>query len=184
MARKSRIKRELPADVLSELNAQIADGRRTVDELTAWLAERGHPMPRSNVHRYAQEVEEVAREIRETKEIATSLFASTPAGDDGAMQQQLTEMLHVVLHKGFRALVKEENPAISPEDLHFLARTIKDLSAAQKTSVDRMLNAAKLQAAKEALKKAATAAEGAARKAGMTKETVAQIRHAVLGVEQ
>ncbi len=190
MARaRSRIKSELPADVLAELNAQIVDGRKTIDQLTAWLAGQGHDIPRTNVGRHVQQVEQMAATLSETREIVKAVSSRLDAADDaGAMTDQLVEMLHAVVYRGFTTLLADADRTIDPEDMHFLARTLKDAAAAKKSNVDRMINAAKLAAAKaaarEALDKAADAVERTAQAAGLTKQTVAQIRRSVLGVSE
>lgn len=187
MGPRSRIKTELPKDVIAQLNGLIAQDKLTIDELTAWLAERGHPIPRSNVHRYAQQVEELAAAARETDEIAQGFFqAIGPAEDDGMVRAQLVKMLHSLLHRGFREAMTNPKANFSPMDLHFMSRSIKDIAAASKTDVDRLINAAKLSAAKaaaeETAKKAADAASEAASKAGLSKKTADFIYKKVLGV--
>lgn len=189
MARaRSRIKSELPAEVLAELNAQIVDGRKTIDQLKAWLAAQGHDIPRTNLGRHVQQVEQMAATLTETREIVKAVSSRLDPGDDaGAMTDQLVEMLHAVVYRGFTTLLADADRTIDPEDMHFLARTLKDAAAAKKSNVDRMINAAKLAAAqaatKEAVEKCAQAAGAVGKTAGLTKDTVAQIRHAILGVK-
>lgn len=188
MARaRSRIKTELPPDLLAELNTQIVDGRKTIDQLRAWLAEKGVEIPRTNLGRHVQEVEQMASTLRETREIVKVVSERIgPDEDAGAMTDQLVEMLHAVVYRGFTGLLADPEKSLAPEDLHFMARTLKDAAAAKKANVDRLINAAKLAAAKEAAaaatRDAATKAKEAIQSRGMSADVAEAIEKAVLGL--
>ncbi len=190
MGRKSRIETELPAELRAELDAQIADGRKTVDELKQWLDAQGHDdISRSGVHRYVLSREEVIAKIRQSREMAQAIGLQLgPDDGEGSRNAQLLEMLHVLLHGGMMRLIADPEAEVTSLDLGRLAGALRAANASQKIDVDRRINAAKLQAAREAAKetaeKAAVAAVAAASggKGGVSRQTIDAIKKAVLGV--
>lgn len=189
MARKNRIQLEVPPDVRQELDAQIADGRKSIDQLKAWLEEKGHDdISRSGVARYVVSREDVIAKIRESREIAEAIGTQLgPDDGEGSRNAQMTEMLQSIIHSGMIRMLADPDAEVSSLDIGRMAKATQSAIAAQKVDVDRRINAAKLEAAraasKETAEKAAEAAVGAMKKAkGLTKETVETIRRAVLGV--
>lgn len=190
MARKNRIAKELPADVRAELDAQIADGSLSIDELKEWLAERGHDdISRSGVARYVASQEDVISKIRESREMARAISAHL--GDDdagGARNAQLTEMLHSLMHAGMSRLLADKDAEVTTLDLGRLAKALQAATSSQKLDVDRRINAAKLAAAQAATKEteqkvvAALDAIGAGRPQETKEELLRRIREEVYGV--
>jgi hypothetical protein len=165
----------LPRELREELDRQIVDGRLTITELKDWLADRGVDASRSAVGRHVQSVEEIATEMRKAREVAGALKVELGDQADGTIGQALIEVAQNVVFRA--ALPLMQGHELGLEDLHFLARAAKDLASAQKTDADR---ARKLR--EEALQAGAKAAEGVAKARGLTAETVAEIKRAVLGV--
>ncbi len=163
MARaRSRIQQELDAGELAQLNAKIVGGKDTIDDIAAWLKEIGHDIPRSNVGRHVKSVEEVSAQIRQSREMTAGLLEQLgPETDDGSRNAQLMEMMHVLIHRGVVEMIADPNAEVSPADLARLAKTLKDAASAQKSNVDRLINAAKLVAAKSAAKETAQKAVAA-----------------------
>ncbi|BCW89974.1 hypothetical protein sos41_31420 [Alphaproteobacteria bacterium SO-S41] len=187
MGRKNRIQIEVPAELRAELDAQIADGRKSIDQLQAFLAANGHDdISRSGVARYVLSQEEVIANIRQSREMANAISMQLgPDDGDGSTNAQLTEMAQVILHRGMMKLITDPDADVSPGDMGKIAKALQAAASAQKLDVDRRINAAKLQAAQAAARetagKAAEAAVAAVGK-GVSKQTVEAIRTAVLGV--
>ncbi len=180
MARKSSIRR-LPPPLRKELDRLLADGRYTLDQVTAHLQTLGAAVSRSAVGRYSQEFEEVARHLRESREIAAGFareLGDLPEGDTGHM---LVELVRSVV---FRVAMKSAGSTdeVEPIDLARLAKAIKDLAAGSKISVEMEIKIRE-RAKREALEAAAQAAESAAKQAGLDDEQYALIRARILGVE-
>lgn len=188
MGRKNRIAKELPPDLRAELDAQIADGRLSIDELKDWLADRGHEdISRSGVARYVASQEEVIEKIRQSREMAQAISAQLGADDaDGARNAQLTEMLHSLMHAGMVRLLADPEAEVTTLDLGRLAKALQAATSSQKLDVDRRIAAAKLEAAKAAAREAtekAVAAIDAAEKAGGSKaEVLRKIREEIYGI--
>lgn len=179
MGRKS-FASQLPRDLRAELDAQIMDGRLTIDALWSWLRERGVETSRSAVGRHMQHVEEAASEMRKAREMA-SVFA-TRLGPDLAEGTVGAALIEVVQSIAFRQMMPKlaagaDGAADSAEDLMFLASAVQKLASAQKTDTERVLKVRRETAAK-----AADAAAGEARARGLDANAVAAIRAKVLGV--
>jgi hypothetical protein len=170
----------LPKDLREELDRQIADARLTVDEVWAWLRDRGVEVGRSSVHRHMQSVEEVAAEMRQAREAATALVQQLgPDAEKGNVGKLLIEVVQNIAFKISReTLLNPEGPGLDMEALMFLASTVQKLSSAEKTDADRV---AKLRA--EWAKEAARKVDDFGRKQGWSAETARLAREQILGVK-
>ena len=68
---------------------------------------------------------------------------------------------------------------VKPQDIMFLGKAIKDLAGADKLTVDRIL---KIQ--QEVKKEAADVAAKIVTEKGLSKDTVADIKQAILGIRE
>lgn len=170
----------LPKDLREELDRQILDGRRSVDDLWAWLKDEGVEVGRSSVGRHKQTVEETTAQLREAREAAAAIVQTLgPDAAEGKLGQLLIEVTQNIAFKLARSqLTKEGGPDLDMEQLMFLSSTIQKLTSAQATDQGRL---AKARA--EALKSAASAAQKVAKAGGLSKDLVDTIVHAVLGVD-
>jgi hypothetical protein len=175
----------LPKDLRQELDAQIMDGRLSVDAMWTWLRARGVEASRSAVGRHMQHVEEAASEMRKAREMA-GVFAQKLGPDiaEGSVGSALVEVVQSIMFRQMMPKLAagagaegEAAAADSAEDMMFLARAVQSLIGAQKSDTDRIL-----KIRKETAVKAAEAAAGEAKSRGLNAETVAAIRAKVLGV--
>lgn len=180
MPPKSKIK-ALPAPIRKELDRLLAGGAHTLDQIVAHLQKLGAPVSRSAVGRYSQEFEEVAAHIRESREIASAFARELGEVPEGDMGRVLIEIVHRLVFKAGVAKLRDGD-AIDAIDAARLAKAIKDLAAGSKIGLDTEIKIRE-QARKEALEKAAEAAQGAADQAGLTPEQWGLIRAQILGVE-
>ena len=167
---------QLPKELHAELDRLIAEGGVSVDEVRDWLAGRGVEVGRSSVHRHMQSVEEVAREMREAREVASAVVMQL--GPDAAEGQVGKLLIQVVQNIAFK-MAREQlgGPDLDMEELMFLASTVQKLSSAEKTDADRI---SKLKM--EALKEAAASTDKLGKKLGWTADTARQVREGILGV--
>lgn len=172
---------KLPQDLREELDRQIVAGSLSVDELWAWLRDRGVEVGRSSVHRHMQSVEEVAAQMREAREAASAIVGQLGEGAaEGKVGQLLIEVVQNIAFKIAREkLLNPEGPGLDMEGLMFLTSSVQKLVSAQKTDADRIL-----RIRQETAKTAAAQAEKAMKSRGMSQDTIDFIRKAVLGAAE
>ncbi len=178
MAQRSSVA-QLPTELLDELHGQIRDGRLTIDELTAFLRERGAEVSRTAVGRYAHSYEKVLAKTREAQDVAGVWVKELHDRPDDKVGQLLAELLKTLAFSTMTHMGEADQNA-SPMDLHFLARTIKDVAATQKTSADLEIRLRE-RIAKETVAKLDEAAKGSAEK-GISAERYRELRRELLGV--
>lgn len=71
----SKVTRELAQADRDELNALIARGQLTLDEMLGWLRDRGYTISRSSLHRYAQTFEDRLQQIAEAGEKTRAILS-------------------------------------------------------------------------------------------------------------
>lgn len=184
MGRTSKI-RKLPPAVRESIDALIRDGRYTIADIVDRLRAMNADVSRSSVGRYKQRVEQNLARYREAQEVAgawVTKLGENPGSDVGRLLQ---EMLKTIAFQTMAQLGDEDSltEGVGPRELMFLAKALKDLSGAQKTSVDVE---AKLRAEYDATlakraEKAAEVATTAAKKQGLSPDAVAAMREAILG---
>ncbi len=160
MPRKSSVKK-LPKPIQESIHRLLESGR-TLDEIVAHLGEMGATVSRSALGRYAQSYEEVAQKLRETRELAT-FFGSKLEDLPNDVGRTTTEMLHTLLFKVTKKQLDSDDPDIDVRDLMAMARTIKDMSTATKTSADmeiKIRENARKELAEEAKQKMGEAVGG------------------------
>lgn len=183
MARKSSIDL-LPAETVADLKARMLSGKFTLDDLTDWLNEQGFEISRSAVGRYSMRVEEIGVHMRESQQMAEALAAQVgPSFKDGTQHRMLVDILSTLAFRVMTHAVagdKEtgQGGGASAQDLHFMARTLKDIASASKITDERERAIARI-----AREEAAERVEEAARASGLSADVVSSIKFAVLGVE-
>lgn len=187
MGRKSSISR-LPADVRAYLEAQIAAGRCTLDELIAQLRERwpsaaqaGELPSRTAVHRYGQKLERRLAAIRASTEAAKLIQAQ--AGDDkDARSEALTALVQTELFEAILALQEADDPnADAGERVSMLSAAAKNIATLTRSSVNLKLFQREVEAAtrKQLLEEQRAKLEALGSKGGVTEDTKRAIREAL-----
>lgn len=179
MPRKSSVKR-LSVEIQTAIQKLLETGH-TLDEILAHLGELGADVSRSALGRYAQEYQHVAAKLREAREITTA-FAAQLDDMPNDMGRVTTQLLHTIVFKVLMRQAEGEEPDASAGDLMFLAKAIKDMASANKTSADLEIKI-RDRAREEALRDAAKVVESAGREKGLTAETVKAIKASILGVK-
>jgi len=187
MGRKSSISR-LPADVRAFLEAQIAAGRCTLDELIAQLRERwpsaaaaGELPSRTAVHRYGQKLERRLSAIRASTEAAKLIQAQ--AGDDkDARSEALTALVQTELFEAILALQEADDPeADAGERVAMLSAAAKNIATLTRSSVNLKLFQREVEAAtrKQLLEEQRAKLDALGNKGGVTEDTKRAIREAL-----
>lgn len=151
----------------------------TIDEVLEAIQAVGGDVSRSAVGRYAYKTRATMAKLREAREVAkvwAEKFGSEPEGDVG---QLVGQVLHAVAFAQATQMADADptdEKAPGPREVMFLAGALKDIASAQKLNADRIL-----KVRKETAQKAAAEVEKVARQVGgMTADTVAKLRAAVL----
>nr|WP_284428131.1 DUF3486 family protein [Acidovorax sp. SUPP2522] len=134
MGRKSTVSR-LPADIKTYIEAMLATGAQTLDEMIADLQERfpgeasaGQLPSRAALHRYGSKLDRRLAAIRASTEAAKIIQAH--AGDDqDARSGALTALIQTEL---FEAILEVQEAADDPENPIDPAERVGMLSAAAK----------------------------------------------------
>lgn len=150
----------------------------TIDQIRDELMKLGQPVSRSALARHTKSLEEIGAELRHSREMAKALVEAAPVGDDAKLEQLNLELMHSMVLRLLTATNAGEMVTLDPENTMFLARALGQLASARKTDADRRRKDRE-EAKKEFMGKVQeTAKKGGA---GLTKEAVEAIRHAVLG---
>jgi hypothetical protein len=163
----------LPPQVQDELNRRLIAGSfSNYNGLESWLEEQGFAIGKSSLQRYGTRFEERCKALKLATDQAKAIVAE--AGDDeGAMNDAL---IRLVQEKSFNLLMDLD---VDPEQIEFpkLVRAIADVG---RTGIKQKEWAAK--ARQKALADAASAAQQAARRKGISEETAEFIRKQILGI--
>lgn len=190
MARKSSVSR-LPADVKTYIEAMLATGAQTLDELIADLRERfpaeakaGELPSRSALHRYGSKLDRRLSAIRASTEAAKLIQAQ--AGDDqDARSEALTALVQTELFEAILLLQEADdldadgNPADPAERVGMLSAAAKNIATLTRSSIGLKTFQAAARARAQA---AAATVDKLARTGGMTADVAAQIRREILGI--
>jgi len=178
MPRKSSIQ-QLPPELQSALNELLREGRFTLDDILAKLAELNAgvaPVSRSALGRYAQRAEEQMRRYREAQEVAKVWIDKLEKEPDGDVARLLPEMLRSVAFQTLGNL-SDRKEDVEAQEVMFLAKAMKDLASTDRLTQDRILIIRQ-----EVAKKAAVEAVKQAKASGLSDEAAELIRSKVLGV--
>ena len=176
MARKSTVA-QLPAELVEACNGLIRDGR-TIDEILAALHALGAPVSRSAVGRYVKSARESMEKYRQAQEVAKVWVDKLEAEPNGDVGRLLPEMLRVVAFQSLTTMGEASEPA-KAMDVMLLAKALKDIAGTTKANIDIERQ---LRTMRADLKRAAEQVAGQVRRAGVSEETIAQIRQRILGV--
>ena len=132
MARPVSTVHSLPDSVREALHGWLRDPAVTqeeaaglVNELLAEVAP-GHPqVSRHVVSRYDKQFREVARELRESREIASMMIADLGSAPGGQMGHLVTEMIRRV---SFRIMSSLQQSDLDADAVPALVKQLKDLS--------------------------------------------------------
>lgn len=183
MGRKSSISR-LPAEVKSYIEAMLATGAQTLDELIGDLQERfpaeaqaGTLPSRSAVHRYGSKLDRRLSAIRASTEAAKLIQAQ--AGDNqDARSEALTALVQTELFEAI-LMLQDADDAEDPVDrVAMLSSAAKNIATLTRSSVNlkKFQAEARDAARKELLEEQRAKLEAMGNKGGVTEDTKQAIR--------
>lgn len=185
MARKSSVTR-LPPEVKTYIEAMLATGAQTLDELISDLrdrfpgqAEAGELPSRSALHRYGSKLDRRLSAIRASTEAAKLIQAQ--AGDDqDARSEALTALVQTELFEAILALQEADDPEADPGDrIAMLSAAAKNIATLTRSSIGLKTFQAQARARAKA---AAETVDKIARSGGLSGDAAEQIRREILGI--
>ena len=177
MGRKSSI-RKLPPKLRDELDAMVRDGRLTIDAITEFVRSAGAPVSRSAVGRYVKNYEEQIADYRKTQELAKVLVGELSDNPQGDVGRLASELLKLQVLRGLESL-RAEGKELPPEQTMLLSAALRNAGSFDKSNADLVL-----RLKKELATQAADAATKVGRKSGLSADSVAEIRAAILGISK
>jgi len=178
MARQSSIK-QLPNKIQAEVDKLIREGKHTIDDIVQALQAMGGDASRSAVGRYVKSAKEKMERFAQAQEVAkvwVDRLEDNPHGDVGRL---ISEMLRTVAFQTISTM-GDDDASVNPGHIMFLAKAIKDLSSADKISVDR-----EIKIRDEIKAKAEQVAEQItiqAKRQGLSDEAAQEWRNNILGI--
>jgi len=178
MAGRSTIDQLDPA-ILAEVHAAI-ERRQSIDDIVQVIRSLGAEASRSAVGRYAKSFNAIARQQREVRSIAEA-FGKEFGSDDGQEGRLMIQLIQSMVTRATMSLAQDDVDEIDPKDLHYFARSAKDLISAAKIDVERETKIRE-EAKKAAREQAAIDAVSSGRSAGASEATLDTIRRRILGL--
>lgn len=174
MGERSKIV-HLPDDTRAELDRRlVAGGFSGYVELEAWLRAQGYEVGKSSIHRYGSQMERRLAELRASTEQAKALVAAAP-DDTDAMSRATMQMLQQRLFGLLRDMDDIDPDTV---DISKLAKAIAPLARASIAQQDFM------QKVKERAAAVADAADRIVKTGGLSADSAAELRRAILGIAQ
>ena len=189
MGRTSTITR-LPPEIKAYIEAMLATGAQTLDEMIKDLRERfpaesmsGELPSRAALHRYCSKLDRRLAAIRASTEAAKLIQAQ--AGDDkDARSEALTALVQTELFEAILALQEADDPDADPvERVGMLSAAAKNIATLTRSSVNLKKFQAEVaeSARKQLLEEQRAKLDAMGSKGGVSEETKLEIRK-VLGI--
>lgn len=182
MGRRSSIK-QLDPRIREAVDAALAGGQATIEEIVAMIRQMGGEASRSAVGRYKVNFEEDLQEYRAVQEASSSWYAQFKADPGGDVSRVLTEMVKVLAIQSVRS-VREEGAGqgADPLDLARLTRAVRDVVSIERIKAEaEARGAAKVKAGLgQVLDKVAAEASGTGGR--LPQEVLDRIRRDVYGI--
>ena len=185
MGRKSTISR-LDPEIKAYIEAMLATGSQTLDELISDLRERfpaaaqtGNLPSRSAVGRYGQKLERRLSAIRASTE-AAKIIQSQAGDNDDARSEALTALIQTELFEAILNLQESDDPDMDPgERVGMLSSAAKNIATLTRSSFGLKVFQAQVR---ERIQAAAANVEKIAKKGGLSAESSAELRREILGI--
>lgn len=178
-----RDRSKLQTDILGELNRQLQARAEGIGDTDF------KPISRSAFSRYSVRLAGIARRLEHTREISRVLTERLQPGDTDTVTIALAEAIKTTV---FEAIGEAGDAGLGMMDLNFAASALKSAVAAQKTSAEnrqkieaeiaRKADEATRAAAAALAERAANAVTAVATEAGLSADTIAQLRRDFLGI--
>lgn len=179
MGRESAIDQLKPEDK-QMLDRWLMDkGFCGYEEIAEKLAEMGYSVSKSSVHRYGQKLENKLAAVQASTQAAMMIADAAP--DDSDMRSSaVLSLVQTELFNALIALQESDNENADPADrIMLMAKAGKGIASLASASVNQKKWESEV---KERVQKAAKAVESIAKKGGMSKEIVSEVKREILGI--
>lgn len=173
MARPSKIDR-LPGEIRDKIGQLRRDGR-TIDEILSVLRQLEVDVSRSGLGEHIKKIDAIGARLRESRAAAEAIMARLGESPDNRTARLNIELMHAGLMQLLAGGEDGESVTLDPQGAMFLARTIRDLTAASKTDVDL-----ELRLRREFAQEAAAAVADVAKEKGLSADVVDAIKLKIL----
>jgi len=170
---------KLPPEVRATINDLRHNKGCTIEKIIEHLKAIDVTVSKSAVGRHVKKLADVTARIREARAVAEGIAPTIAGKDDGHLVNMNVELLHGLVMNLLSASEDGEPINLSPMDAMLLSRAIQSGASASKINADRVLKI-RQETAKSAVKEVDKVLKKGA--PGLSKETVSEIRRAVLGV--
>jgi hypothetical protein len=171
---------KLPAEIRDAAYGLLRAGK-TVDEILAHLQGLGADVSRSGVGRWKKTAEKSMQALKRAQALGEGWAKSLTEDPEGKVGRLLIELGKTAVLDNMLAQSDDgedgaETRPIDTKDLYFLSAAVKNYESAGNLNIAR-----EIKIRKEAVEKAAKAVESVAKAGGMTADTIAKLRAAVIG---
>ncbi len=160
----------------------LRDQGRTIQEIVAALDALAVKTSKSAVHRVLQREAKVADRLRVSRELAQSIGRQFGDADNSVVARTNIELLHDALMSLLSAV--EEGKTLKAGEIMALAIAVEKLTKASKTDFEKELKVALETERRQTMERAAEVAVQAAKKRGLSQETVNDIKREILGLRE
>jgi DNA-binding transcriptional ArsR family regulator len=171
---------KLEPELRGEINRLRVDKGYTIEQIVEYLKAMNATVSKSAVGRHVKKLAEVGARIREARAVAEGISPTISAGDDGHLVNMNIELLHGAIMRIQSATGDDGSDVeLTANEAKAIGSAIESCARAAKLNAERVL-----KIRKETADKAAKAVDRTLKRAapGLSKDTVAEIRRAVLGV--
>lgn len=153
----------------------MRDGRASIDDIVRLVNDLGGDASRSAVGRYVKSAREKLEQYREAQEIAKVWVGKLEENPEGDVGRLLSEMLRTVAFQTIGAM--GETKTARADQVMFLAKAIRELAAADKTSMER-----ELRIRKEVLAEVGAKVADVGSRHGLTAAAQKDLKRELLGI--
>lgn len=151
----------------------------SVDDFRELLAERGLQVGRTTAHKEKKRIEDLGRQLRQSREQMDALAEGLEDRDDSKRGRALLELARTLTFKCQAALVGREDGEISPKEVREINVSLHNLFKAMRDNQEFAVQEERRKAVDEAADRAGKAMA----KRGLSGDTAAAIRAAIEGAE-
>ena len=179
MPRKNSVE-TLPPAVREWLDKTLVSGNFSgYEALEKALAERGHQISKSAIHRYGQPLQRRLAAIKASTE-AARIITEGAADDQDARSEAVIALIQTEMFEAIVNLQELEDEKLDPiERMGIMSKVAKNIASLTNASISQKRYKADVLAR---AKSAADAVVNVARKGGLTPEAVDTIRREILGI--
>lgn len=179
MGRESSIDQLKPED-RQMLDRWLMDkGFCGYEEIATKLDELGYSVSKSSVHRYGQKLEQKLSAVKASTQAALMIADAAP--DDSDMRSAaVISLVQTELFNALVALQEADSKDVDPADrIMLMAKAGKGVAEIAKASVNQKKWESEVR---EKVQKAAKAVEAIAKKGGLSKDIVNEVKKEILGI--